>query len=56
MSMPGSAATVAIPSVRIREESHRRATLIAISILLILSTAPVIGHHFSAGVGLPLGV
>ena len=45
---------VTIPSVRIREESHRRATLIAISILLILSTAPVIGHHFSASVGLPL--
>lgn len=52
--MTGPAATVAIPSVRIREESHRRATLIAISLLLILSTAPVIGHHFSTRVGLPL--
>lgn len=52
--MTGSGATVAISSVRIREESHRRATLIAIALLLILSTAPVIGHHFSASGALPL--
>lgn len=45
---------VAIPSVSLREQSHRRATLIAISVLLILSTAPVVGHHFSARVGLPV--
>lgn len=52
--MAGLSAAVAIRSVSIREESHRRATLIAIAVLLIFSTAPVIGHHFSAGLGLPL--
>lgn len=52
--MTGLPDAVAIPSVRMREESHRRATLIAISVLLILSTAPVIGHHLWASVGLPL--
>lgn len=46
--------TVAIPSVSLREQSHRRATLIAISVLLILSTAPVVGHHLSARVGFPV--
>lgn len=46
--------TVAIPSVRQREESHRRASLIAIAMLLILSTVPVIGHHLSTSLGLQL--
>ncbi len=34
-------------SVRLalREQSHRRATLLAISALMLLSTAPVLGHH-----------
>ena len=40
--------------VLIREESHRRVTLIAISFLLVFSTAPVIGHHFSAGAAVSL--
>jgi len=50
----GKQSAVANSSVRIREESHRRATLMAISFLLIFSTAPVIGHHLSASVGVSL--
>ena len=52
--MIGKQSAVANSSVRIREESHRRATLMAISFLLIFSTAPVIGHHLSASVGVSL--
>lgn len=49
-----SSIAVAIPSVRLREQSHRRASMMAIAVLLILSTAPVIGHHVWGSVGVPL--
>ena len=52
--MIGKRSAVANLSVQIREESHRRATLLAISLLLIFSTAPVIGHHVSAGAAVSL--
>lgn len=35
----------------LREQTHRRATLLAICLLLILSTGPVYGHHLS-GMGI----
>ncbi len=52
--MIGKQSVIVNSSVLIREESHRRATLMGISLLLILSTAPVIGHHLSANVGISL--
>ena len=33
-----------------REESHRRALLLGIGTLLLLSVSPVFGHHFTTGV------
>jgi threonine/homoserine/homoserine lactone efflux protein len=33
------------PPLASREQSHRRATLVAIGALLLLSTSPVFGHH-----------
>ena len=52
--MIGKQSAIGNSSVLIREESHRRMTLIAISFLLVFSTAPVIGHHFSAGAAVSL--
>jgi Zn-dependent protease with chaperone function len=52
--MKKSSTPVAIPSVKAREESHRRMSMIAIAILLILSIAPVMGHHLWSSVGIPL--
>lgn len=52
--MIGKQTAIRNSSVLIREESHRRVTLIAISFLLIFSTAPVIGHHVSAGTAVSL--
>lgn len=32
-----------------REQSHRRATLLATTVLLALATSPVFGHHVALG-------
>ena len=32
-------------TLTLREQSHRRATLLGIAALIVLSTSPVIGHH-----------
>ncbi|MEJ7810248.1 MAG: M56 family metallopeptidase [Gemmatimonadaceae bacterium] len=36
-------------ALALREQSHRRATLLAIGALLLLSTGPVFGHHLPFG-------
>jgi Zn-dependent protease with chaperone function len=44
MMKPGGRGTVA-GTLALREQSHRRFTLLAIGGLLLLSTSPVFGHH-----------
>ncbi|MFN2564641.1 MAG: M56 family metallopeptidase [Gemmatimonadaceae bacterium] len=38
-----------VTDVAAREQSHRRAVLIGIAALIVLSTAPVFGHHLALG-------
>lgn len=47
-------ATYLVASVATREQRHRRALLIAVSALLVLSTAPIFGHHVANGAHLLL--
>jgi Zn-dependent protease with chaperone function len=37
------------PALISREEGHRRALLLGLGALLLLSTGPIFGHHFAAG-------
>jgi Zn-dependent protease with chaperone function len=46
--------TATASSLALREKSHRRATLLGIAVLLILSTAPVVGHHLWASAAVPV--
>lgn len=47
-----SRATASYPrrTVLLREQSHRRAVLLSIAAMLLLSTGPVFGHHVAHGV------
>jgi Zn-dependent protease with chaperone function len=38
-----------VTDVAAREQSHRRAVLVGIATLIVLSTAPVFGHHLAVG-------
>jgi Zn-dependent protease with chaperone function len=38
-----------VTDVAAREQSHRRAVLVGIGTLIVLSTAPVFGHHLAVG-------
>jgi Zn-dependent protease with chaperone function len=38
-----------VTDVAAREQSHRRAVLVGIATLILLSTAPVFGHHLAVG-------
>jgi Zn-dependent protease with chaperone function len=42
-------ATYLVTDVAVREQSHRRAVLVGIAALIVLSTAPVFGHHLAVG-------
>src|SRR5918992_901542 len=44
-----STAAYLVTDVAAREQSHRRAVLIGIAALIVLSTAPVFGHHIAVG-------
>lgn len=42
------------PSLAHREQSHRRAALLGVAVLLVLSTSPVFGHHLTGSASLLL--
>jgi Zn-dependent protease with chaperone function len=44
-----STAAYLVTGVAAREQSHRRAVLVGIATLIVLSTAPVFGHHLAVG-------
>ena len=38
-------------TARERENAHRRVLLLSVALLILLSTTPILGHHFVAGLG-----